>query len=826
MSATNGIRGSIARQYSAALREYLEGRGEEALRRAYEAGRRGLAGGMGVLEMTAAHRRALERTLRNTRGSARDFALIQALSCLAESLSPFEMVLRGVRESNSRLRQSLLKLKGVNGKLSAARDAIEGERRRYHVLFDFAPDAYLVTSLDGVIREGNAAAAALLDCAKEALPGKSIADFVSGADHAAFLARLGEFQKDGTGRIDEWHLAIQAPSRPAFPAVLTAALEPDAPHEPSLRWMIRDATERKRLEQKRARSLVDHAKAQAARRFEFLAQASSLLAESIDVEASLIAVARLSISYLAEWCFLSLVEGDAGPRQLEVAHADRRAFELAEQLRRFCLFRSASLGKSADLFTAGKMIDEISPEWCAAAGENPMHAALLRHLCGRSAMIVPLRMHDRLLGLMTFVSRPGRKRYRVPELAIAEDLARRCAMAVENARLYREVIAERDKAEKASRAKDEFLAILSHELRNPLMPVVGWTRVLKNHALIAQDRELSEGVRSMERSAQILARLVEDCLDLARISEGRIRMERKTADLNQIVVGCLESVREMASAKSVHIEHQIALEPAPVEGDAVRLEQVITNLLVNAVKYTHAGGTVTVACNGSGGQARVEVADSGIGIHPAFLEQIFEPFRRGTNSWLTHESGLGLGLAIARRIVQMHGGKIWAESKGLNCGSTFRVILPLVKAESAAPEKNHAAQASALDGKGAKVLLIEDSEDILFLVKMELERMGHSIVTASDGVSGLRQARLHRPDVVISDIKMPGIDGYELIREIRAIPELCGVPAIALTGFGAKNDLDKATAAGFDACISKPAEPEELSALIHSLTAQKHAIKA
>jgi len=823
MTARNPDRSSLAVEYAAALREYLEGRGESALRRAYEAGRRGLADGLGVLEMAAAHRDALANALSDG-DNAMLRASLQAWNCLEESLSPFEMVLRGVRESNARLRQSLQNLKSVNEKLTVARDAVENERHRYQALFDFAPDAYLVTGRGGSIREANAAASALLNFSRQDVEDRALAEFVAPADREAFASRLAEIESGAIARIEEWHVAIQAHGRAAFPAVLTAAAEPEAA---SVRWLIRDATERKIREKERARSLVGHAKAQAARRFEFLAQASSVLAESSDVETSLISVARLALPYVAEWCFMNLVQPDGTLRQLHVAHADRRGSELAEGLRRFCLFRAA-VTRTSGAFATGAIVDEITPEWCHAAGETPAHAALLRNLCGRSAMIAALRIHDRLLGLITFVSGPGRGRYRAADLALAEDLARRCAMAVENARLYREVTAARDNAEKASRAKDEFLAILSHELRNPLMPVMGWTRALKNHPLIAKDAALAEGVKSMERSAQTLEHLVEDCLDLARISEGRIRIERKTADVNLIVAACVESVREMSAAKSLALNFEPAREPAPVLGDPVRLEQVMMNLLVNAVKYTNAGGSISVRCAPEDGEVRVEVSDTGIGIHPAFLDQIFEPFRRGTNSWLTHQSGLGLGLAIARRIVEIHGGAIVAESEGLNCGSTFRVTLPLAKPESADASTDPLQSAALAPGawQGAKVLLIEDSEDILFLMKIELERMGHSIITASDGVSGLHQARLHRPDLVISDIKMPGIDGYELIREIRAIPELCGVPAIALTGFGAKSDFDRAVAAGFDACVSKPAEPEEISALIHSLTSQKHAIKA
>jgi hypothetical protein len=279
-------------------------------------------------------------------------------------------------------------------------------------------------------------------------------------------------------------------------------------------------------------------------------------------------------------------------------------------------------------------------------------------------MIVPLRLHERLLGLLIFLSAPGAA-YRAEDIALAEDLGRCCAQALENARLYAQAIAERDKAEKPSQAKDEFLAILSHELRNPLMPLIGSTRMLRNQPLIGQDPLLAEGVRSMERNARTLERLVGDCLDPARISEGGIRMERKPVELKQIVAASLEGAKDMANAKGLRLDSHIIPDSVLLLGDAIRLEQVIVNLLVNAAKYTDRGGSISVRCTRLGADAEIEVRDTGAGIHPAFLEQIFEPFRRGSDSWLTNRSGLGLGLAIARRIVETHGGRIWAERSSL-----------------------------------------------------------------------------------------------------------------------------------------------------------------
>jgi two-component system CheB/CheR fusion protein len=313
---------------------------------------------------------------------------------------------------------------------------------------------------------------------------------------------------------------------------------------------------------------------------------------------------------------------------------------------------------------------------------------------------------------------------------------------------------------------------------------------------------------------------------MAKISEGKIQIERTLVNLNHIVTASVDAIQEMASERGIRLMAELVADPVRLLGDAMRLEQVIMNLLINAVKYTNSRGLISIRTILLEGETKVEVRDTGIGIDPAFLEQIFEPFRQGTTSWLTSRSGLGLGLAIARRIVELHGGRVWAESPGLGCGSTFCIKLPLT---AGAEEERHAdAPAARSAGKenGIRVLLIEDSEDILFLMKAELEALGHTVITAINGQLGLEAARAHLPDLIVSDVKMPVLDGYQLMRTLRGIAELSATPAIALTGFGSKADIERALAAGFDACLSKPAKLEEVGLLIRKLSEKKIAVPA
>ena len=253
-------------------------------------------------------------------------------------------------------------------------------------------------------------------------------------------------------------------------------------------------------------------------------------------------------------------------------------------------------------------------------------------------------------------------------------------------------------------------------------------------------------------------------------------------------------------------------------GDKTRLEQVLLNLLTNAIKYTGNEGEVSISLRRVDDEAEIVVKDTGIGIDPEFMERIFEPFGQGTRNWFESDSGLGLGLAIARDIAQMHGGRIWAESPGQGCGSTFRLRLPLAPIPAQVKNAGSQERPPLPEAKPLRVLFVEDSKDILNLFRIELEELGYSVFTATDGESGLEIAKRELPDVIVSDIKMPRFDGYELIKQLRRIPELATTHAIALSGFGMNKDVEKALHAGYNAHLCKPVELNELIGMIQKLT--------
>ena len=830
------ILSELADEYCSEVRQYVREPDEARLSRAYEFGRKALAEGVGVLEMATIHGKALESVLGDEgRTGSSGLILQRAAELLLEVLSPFEIALRGYQEANSELRTRLEELRlleeelrNQNDNLATTGEAIDLERRRYRDLFEFAPDAYLVTDLQANIQEANSAAGKLFKRRPQSLASVPLAVFVSRKDHRKFYVQLASLKSSGVDDLQDWHMTLRADQGGHFPAAVTVRVVRDAEDRPSgLRWLVRDITEQKRAEEERTRLLAREqaarAEAEAAGRLRFLVEASTALTVSLDYAVALSNVARLAVPYLADYCAIDVVEESGEVRRVGVVYADPAG---AEALLRLDVLQQNDPGQAqgvASVLRTGQseIYTEVPDSWLASAAGNA-EPGLPPHETGpKSAVFVAMVLQEQVLGAISLVSVGSGRRFGPADLALAEALARRCAVAVDNARLYQQLIVERDKAEKASRAKDEFLAVLSHEIRNPLMPIIGWARILKTHKEITGNKVLSEAAQSLERNAQNMVRLVDDCLDITRITERKITIERESIDLNQVAAAAVEAIAELARAKNIEFRVKLAPKALCFLGDRTRLEQVVLNLLTNAIKYTDSGGSISVTSRNVEDEVELLVEDTGTGIAPDFLEQIFEPFRQGTANWLTSESGLGLGLTIARRIVQMHGGRIWAESEGIGRGSRFYLRLPFVSAEATRSDVDLRPATAPAKARPLRILLIEDAEDILALMKLELEWLGYTVLTARDGISGLELAQREALDLIVSDIKMPGMDGYDLIKELRRIPKLASTPAIALTGFGMKRDTEAALAAGYNAHLCKPVDAKQLSAVIEQLAAKQ-----
>jgi signal transduction histidine kinase/CheY-like chemotaxis protein len=389
--------------------------------------------------------------------------------------------------------------------------------------------------------------------------------------------------------------------------------------------------------------------------------------------------------------------------------------------------------------------------------------------------------------------------------------------------------AARVEAERVSRMKDEFLATLSHELRTPLNAILGWSQILLGSD--RDDESIVEGLNTIERNARAQTRLIEDLLDMSRIISGKVRLDVQRVELASVIEASVAAIRPAADARSLRL--QVTLDPlaGPVRGDPGRLQQVVWNLLSNAVKFTPKGGRIQICLERVNSHLEILVSDTGEGIKPEFLPHLFERFRQSDASTTRRHGGLGLGLSIVKQLVELHGGTVRAKSPGVDQGSTFTVMLPLAvlhDAEAdAAMQRIHPETMWAHDQPGevvrlagVNVLVVDDEADARELVRRFLTSCGASVETATSAEEALSALSKHQPDVLISDIGMPDIDGYELMRRVRSRSDAPyrRIPAIALTAFARSEDRTRAMLAGYNVHLSKPIEPVELAATVGSLT--------
>jgi PAS domain S-box-containing protein len=519
-------------------------------------------------------------------------------------------------------------LRRQNQALEVARDAAEAERRRYQDLFDSAPDAYLVTDLEGVVREANRAAARLFGTPERFLAGKPLVLLVAPDDRRAFHAeltrRLGE-----TCRADEMLLRMQPRGGAPFPAALTVAATADGRGRPAgLRWLVRDVSRR------------------------------------------------------------PVEEG-------------------------------------------------------GAAAEP---------------------------GLWT----------RLAELTDAD------------------------------RHKDEFLAVLAHELRNPLAPLSVALQMLRRCRADAAGATAVQALDTAERQVQKLSRLVDELLDVSRIRQGKTELRRERVDLAAVAAAAVETVRPLIDERRHALEVSLPAEPVCLEADPGRLEQVLTNLLTNAAKYTEPGGRITLRAEPDGAQVLIRVRDTGVGISPELLPRLFEPFVQSAANAGRSRGGLGLGLALVKRFVELHGGSVEAHSDGPGRGSEFVVRLPAAQPPAAGEGKE---ENGAPSGRSVSVLIVDDNRDAAASLAQLVGLWGCRATTACDAASALAAARKEPPDMVLMDIGLPDMDGCEALRRLREETGQAPV-AVALTGFSGEGECARMRAAGFERCLVKPPDLKELQGLL------------
>jgi len=671
-------------------------------------------------------------------------------------------------------------------------------------MLDGAPDAILLVDGTGVIRLVNERAERLFGYARSQLLGRPSTLVLPDDVRAARDVQRDVYglRRDGSRFLAEISVS---PLVTDGGRLITA--------------VVRDVTDRRRLEDDRVdRGRAEVARAHAeeiGRRASFLAEASRVLAASLDYEATLRSVARVAIPYLADYVLVDVLETQGRLRRLAAAHRDP---VLEERLASAPGQAPVTSGTSAleAVIERGEptLVRDVSDDWLAARARDAEHLGAAAGARPTSLMLVPLRARGRTLGVVSFVLVNGARRYALADLALAEDLAQRAALAADNARLYRE-------AQDASRAKDEFLAVLSHELRTPLTPVLGWVRMLRTGTLAPEATE--RALDTVERNTRLQAQLVEDLLDVSRIIAGKLSLNLRPVALGPIVDMVIEGAAASTLAKSIIVTRQVEPDLPRIEADANRLQQVVANLLSNAVKFTPAGGRVEVGVARAGDDLRLTVADTGDGLAPEVAPHIFDRFRQADSTITRQYGGLGLGLSIVRHIVERHGGTVQATSEGPGHGTTFTVTLPIGGPLSDAPIGAARTPSPAAEDSlaGVRVLVVDDEPDTREMVTEILKAAGAEVLAAGSTDEALRRADEGAPDVLVSDLAMPARDGYALLRALHGRGMAGGLVTIALTAHARREDRERALGAGYDAYVTKPVEPAALAALVKELVEKR-----
>jgi signal transduction histidine kinase/DNA-binding response OmpR family regulator len=543
---------------------------------------------------------------------------------------------------------------------------------------------------------------------------------------------------------------------------------------------------------------------EATRRSTFLADASKVLASSLEYEATLRGLLRLTVPYLADLGAITLADTQDQPGATELAWVDATGRtsdatappaalhpHLAEPVRRVLACGVTLQLTDADLGPA-----RHRPWWPGESnGDDPLPDLHLQTL-----VLMPLVARGRVLGVLCLATGPSNRHYGPADLLLAEDLAGRAAIAIDNARLYRDV-------QRADVHKNVFLSMLAHELRNPLAPIRNAVQILRLRG--GDDRELDPIRDMIDRQVQHLVRLVDDLLDVSRITRGKISLQFEPLDMALVVARAVEISQPMIEARGHELTVVLPEEPLCVKGDLVRLAQVVGNLLNNAAKYTEEGGRIWLTAVRDGGEVVLRVRDTGVGIPRDMLTTVFDLFTQAERSLDRAHGGLGIGLTLVRQLVELHGGRVQAFSPGPNQGSEFVVGLPAlalaVESEGPAAEPQ-----VPLLGPRRRVLVVDDNQDAAESLALLLRLAGHDVHVCHDGPAAVAAAVELVPEVVLLDIGLPGMDGFEVARRLRAHPALARTLLVAVTGYGQSQDLDRSREVGFDHHLVKPVDPDTL----------------
>jgi PAS domain S-box-containing protein len=695
-----------------------------------------------------------------------------------------------------------------------ARDDAFAASRRLASIVESTDDAIVAKDLQSVILAWNPAAERMFGYTADEAIGKSIRIIIPQDrqdEESAVLDRIRRGE-----RVSHYETIRCRKDGSCLPISLTVSpIRDERGVVVGASKIARDITERKRSEEERDR---EH------RRVVFFARVAETLSRSLDYEQTLRSVANLAVPQVADWCAVDIVQDDGEFARLAVAHVNPDKIQLAHEVRRRYEDASAPYSAPSVIRTGTPaLISKITEEMILASAQGDQERiALVRSLGLTSYVCVPMVSGGRVRGALTLAMAESGRLYGEDDLRFAQDLATRAALAVENARSYEEL-------QRANRLKDEFLGTLSHELRTPLNAIVGYARIARS-GMIGEDK-MPRALETIERNATALTQMVEDILDVSRIVAGKMRLNVQPVELPLVLHEAVETMTPAAEAKHIRIRSVIDPHVGPISGDPDRLRQVIWNLLSNGIKFTPKNGQIQVRLERINSSVEIVVSDTGIGIPSHFLPYIFERFRQGEGGTTRQHSGLGLGLAIVRNLVELHGGTVSASSNGPDTGATFRVRLPvmIVHPPPRPEQRVHPRHERRLsmdrlpDLHGTHVLAVDDEPDSLRLLTEILEAAGARVTTASSGAAALEKVQHETPDVILTDLGMPLMDGFEMIQRLRQLPDeaVREIPAAALTAYGRTEDRARTLQAGFEMHLAKPIDPVELASAVKALARRR-----
>ncbi len=710
--------------------------------------------------------------------------------------------------SEAETRESEAKLRKTLEERQRAEQLVKESEERYRELVENANDIVFTLDLQGNVTSINKAVESLTGYTQAELLKMNMSDFLT--TQSTETARLMTARKIGGEERTNYEVEVLTTDGRPVTLEISSRLARSNGNPVGIQGVARDITNRRLAEE-----ALRQADQRALSEYERLLDRVAGLAQTLGTSRDLLAIfdGLREFTLLSVPCngfFVSLYDPIRDVRTACYGWADGRAIDVSE----LPPMPVTSSGPNSRAVRTNQVI--ITNDYMTQTIGRP---ALLvgpdNGLRPQSSLSAPMSVMGRILGTIE-VQSYEKAAYRPEHVTAMRMAANLTAVAIENTGLLERESTARATAEESNRLKDEFLATVSHELRTPLTAILGWSRMLEGEPMGSE--MASRAIETIKRNAKAQSQIIDDILDVSRIITGNLQLDLHPIELESVLEGSVNVVRPTADAKGIKIELSFDQEPLAVSGDANRLQQVFWNLLSNAVKFTPAGGEVTVKLRKDASQVQVEVADTGSGISPAFLPFVFDRFRQADSTSTRQHGGLGLGLAIARHLIEIHGGTIEVRSEGEGAGSIFTVKLPLAGSKLVSEMKDDGNLALEVEPKRSphteiladvRILIVDDDEDTLELLSAALTQRSADVTAVSSAADAISAIMRARPDVLISDIAMPGEDGYQLMQKVIGLGFERPIPSIAITAYAKEEDKERALAAGYKYYLSKPVELQE-----------------